>query len=107
VIVGLGIDIAEVDRVRTAIERHGEAFLKRVFTPEEIDYCKRHRNRFERYAGRFAAKEAAMKALEQAGETGCAGWISRLCASGAASQRCSFAVRHGNLPTVSKSRVSP
>jgi len=63
VIVGLGIDIAEVDRVRTAIERHGEAFLKRVFTPEEIDYCKRHRNRFERYAGRFAAKEAAMKAL--------------------------------------------
>src|SRR2546422_1024971 len=42
---------------------HCRPSVARVFTPEEIDYCKRHRNRFERYAGRFAAKEAAMKAL--------------------------------------------
>jgi len=63
VIVGLGLDIAEVDRMRAAIERHGEAFLRRLFTPDEITYCESHRNRFERYAGRFAAKEAAMKAL--------------------------------------------
>jgi len=63
VIVGLGVDIAEVDRIRAAIERHGPAFLERVFTPSEIDYCERHRNKYERYAGRFAAKEAAMKAL--------------------------------------------
>lgn len=62
-IVGLGVDIAEVERVAAAIRRHGEAFLRRVFTPAEIDYCERHRNRFERYAGRFAAKEAGMKAL--------------------------------------------
>lgn len=62
-IVGLGVDIAEVDRVEAAIRRHGEPFLKRVFTPVEIAYCERHRNKFERYAGRFAAKEAAMKAL--------------------------------------------
>ena len=62
-IVGLGVDIAEVDRVRAAIERRGEAFLRRVFTPAEIAYCEHHRDRFERYAGRFAAKEAAMKAL--------------------------------------------
>ncbi len=62
-IVGLGVDIAEVDRVRAAIERRGEAFLKRLFTPREMAYCETHRNRYERYAGRFAAKEAAMKAL--------------------------------------------
>jgi len=63
VIVGLGVDIAEVRRVAEAVRRHGEAFLKRVFTPAEIAYCERHRNKYERYAGRFAAKEAAMKAL--------------------------------------------
>ncbi len=62
-IVGLGVDIAEVDRVEKAIARHGEAFLQRVFTPAEIAYCDSRRNKYERYAGHFAAKEAAMKAL--------------------------------------------
>ncbi len=62
-IVGLGVDIAEVSRIRASIERHGEHFLRRVFTTAEIAYCERHRNKYERYAGRFAAKEAAMKAL--------------------------------------------
>lgn len=62
-IVGLGADIAEIDRVEAAIQRRGRAFLERIFTPAEITYCERHRNRMERYAGRFAAKEAAMKAL--------------------------------------------
>ena len=62
-IVGLGVDIAEVDRIKGAIERHGKTFLKRVYTPQEIAYCEGFRNKFERYAGRFAAKEAAMKAL--------------------------------------------
>jgi len=62
-IVGLGVDLAEVSRVRAAIERRGEAFLHRVFTEREIAYCEPHRDKFERYAGRFAAKEAAMKAL--------------------------------------------
>jgi holo-[acyl-carrier protein] synthase len=62
-IVGLGVDIAEVGRVKAAIERHGETFLRRVYTPREREYCERFRNKFERYAGRFAAKEAAMKAL--------------------------------------------
>ena len=62
-IVGLGLDIAEIDRVRAAIERRGESLLKRLFTPAEIAYCESHRDRYERYAGRFAAKEAAMKAL--------------------------------------------
>lgn len=62
-IVGLGVDIAEVARVKAAIERHGETFLRRVYTPKEREYCERFKNKYERYAGRFAAKEAAMKAL--------------------------------------------
>ena len=62
-IVGTGIDIAEVPRIRQAIERFGARFLERVFTPGEIRYCESKANRFERYAARFAAKEAAMKAL--------------------------------------------
>ena len=62
-IVGLGIDISEIDRIEAAILRHGRAFLERVFTPKEIEYCERHRGSGERYAARFAAKEAAMKAL--------------------------------------------
>jgi holo-[acyl-carrier protein] synthase len=62
-IVGLGVDIAEVERVKAAIERHGEVFLRRVYTAGEREYCERFKNKFERYAGRFAAKEAAMKAL--------------------------------------------
>ena len=62
-IVGMGIDIAEVERVKAAIERHGEAFLRRVYTPRERQYCEKFKNKYERYAGRFAAKEATMKAL--------------------------------------------
>lgn len=62
-IVGLGLDIAEIDRIEAAINRHGAAFLERLYTPAEVAYCERHKNRFERYAARFAAKEAAMKAL--------------------------------------------
>ena len=62
-IVGTGIDIAEVPRIRQAIERFGQRFLDRVFTPGEIRYCDSKANRGERYAARFAAKEAAMKAL--------------------------------------------
>ena len=62
-IVGLGVDIAEVARVKAAIERHGETFLRRLYTAKEQEYCERFKNKYERYAGRFAAKEAAMKAL--------------------------------------------
>jgi holo-[acyl-carrier protein] synthase len=62
-IVGLGVDITEVDRMQAAIARRGRAFLERLFTPAEIAYCQKHRHSAERFAGRFAAKEAAMKAL--------------------------------------------
>jgi holo-[acyl-carrier protein] synthase len=62
-IVGTGIDIAEVPRIRQSIERFGDRFLQRIYTPGEIRYCESKANRAERYAARFAAKEAAMKAL--------------------------------------------
>jgi holo-[acyl-carrier protein] synthase len=62
-IVGLGADITEVDRIQGAIERQGERILRRIYTAAEIAYCERFKNKYERYAGRFAVKEAAMKAL--------------------------------------------
>jgi|SRR5271165_826269 len=62
-IVGTGIDIAEVPRIAESIERFGDRFLRRIFTEGEIQYCDSKANRVERYAARFAAKEAAMKAL--------------------------------------------
>ena len=62
-IVGLGVDIAEVERVQGAIERQGERFLKRVYTEKERAYCEKFKNKYERFAGRWAVKEAAMKAL--------------------------------------------
>ena len=62
-IVGMGVDLAEVHRIREAIERRGARILNRLYTANERAYCERARNKYERYAGRFAAKEAAMKAL--------------------------------------------
>lgn len=62
-IVGTGIDIAEVPRIRDTIARFGSRFIERVFTEGEIRYCESKANRYERYAARFAAKEAGMKAL--------------------------------------------
>jgi holo-[acyl-carrier protein] synthase len=62
-IVGSGIDIAEVPRIEASIARFGDRFLRRIFTEGEIRYCDSKANRIERYAARFAAKEAAMKAI--------------------------------------------
>ncbi len=62
-IIGTGIDIAEVPRVAAAVERFGQRFLRRIFTQGEIRYCDSKANRIERYAARFAAKEAAFKAI--------------------------------------------
>lgn len=62
-IVGLGLDISEIDRIEAALTRHGPAILQRLYTPDEVAYCESYKNKFERYAGRFAAKEAGMKAL--------------------------------------------
>ena len=62
-IVGTGIDITETARIQQALERHGDRFARRIYTPAEVAYCEQFKNRAERYAARFAAKEAAFKAL--------------------------------------------
>jgi holo-[acyl-carrier protein] synthase len=62
-ILGTGIDLAEVPRIRKSIERYGERFLSRIYTETERAYVERKANKYERYAARFAAKEAGMKAL--------------------------------------------
>jgi len=62
-IVGIGLDATDIPRVKDTYDRYGERFLRRVFTDGEIAYCMRRRNPVPHLAGRFAAKEAAMKAL--------------------------------------------
>lgn len=62
-ILGLGTDIIEIERLRTSIERHGLHFLNRLFTQKEQDYCYRFQDPAPHFAGRFAAKEAIAKAL--------------------------------------------
>lgn len=62
-IVGLGLDIEEIERVEQVLTRRGDAMLRRLYTAREVAYCESHKKKFERYAARFAAKEAAMKAL--------------------------------------------
>jgi holo-[acyl-carrier protein] synthase len=62
-IVGTGIDVVEVPRVAAALERFGRRFVERIFTEDEIRYCDSKAKPAERYAARFAAKEAAMKAI--------------------------------------------
>jgi len=62
-ILGTGVDIIEVERIRTAVARFGDRFLNRVLTPAELDYCRRHRDPTPCLAARFAAKEAVSKAF--------------------------------------------
>jgi holo-[acyl-carrier protein] synthase len=73
VIVGSGVDLCEVARIKDAIARHGRRFQERVFTAREIAYAQSKANLYERYAARFAAKEAGMKALGT-GWRGGVGW---------------------------------
>ena len=60
---GIGTDIIEISRLEKAIQRYGARFLDRLFTPKEQLYCYRYRDSSRHFAGRFAAKEAAVKAL--------------------------------------------
>jgi holo-[acyl-carrier protein] synthase len=62
-VIGIGTDIIECLRVAKMIERHGELFITRVYTPHEIEYCTARKAATQHYAGRFAAKEAVLKAL--------------------------------------------
>ena len=77
-IVGIGVDLEEVGRIRSAIERHGERFVRRIFTPGEVAHAEEKAHPFSSYAARFAAKEATMKALGTGlGSRGFAGGISK------------------------------
>jgi holo-[acyl-carrier protein] synthase len=62
-VIGLGTDLIEIERIERSFRRFGEAFLRRVFTPGEIAYCMARKNYAESLAARFAAKEAGAKAL--------------------------------------------
>lgn len=63
-IIGIGTDIAEVHRIKEAIEKYGERFLKRIYTETEINYCEQFKEgKYQHYAARFAAKEAFSKAI--------------------------------------------
>jgi holo-[acyl-carrier protein] synthase len=62
-VLGLGIDIIEIVRVKKSIEKYGDKFLSKVFTEGEINYCDKKFNKYQHYAARFAAKEAVYKAL--------------------------------------------
>ena len=62
-IIGLGFDVTDIPRIADALSRYGDRFMYRVFTDGEVDYCSRRRVPAMHFAGRFAAKEAAMKAL--------------------------------------------
>ena len=61
-VVGIGVDIVEVKRIARALA-NGNSMIQRVFTEAEADYCQQRKNLYQHYAGRFAAKEAALKAL--------------------------------------------
>ncbi len=62
-VLGIGTDIIECDRIARMLNRHGDLFVRRVFTPNEIDYCSGRKMAYQHYAGRWAAKEAVLKTL--------------------------------------------
>jgi holo-[acyl-carrier protein] synthase len=62
-VVGLGIDIIEIARVKRSVDEYGSLFLNKVFTDDEIIYCNSKFNRYQHFAARFAAKEAVYKAM--------------------------------------------
>jgi holo-[acyl-carrier protein] synthase len=62
-ILGIGTDITECLRIAQMIERHGELFIARVYTPQEIQYCQSRKQSTQHFAGRWAAKEAVLKAV--------------------------------------------
>lgn len=72
-IVGIGVDIIEINRIQDSVERLGDSFLKKIFTPSEIAYCESKIKKYQHYAARFAAKEAVYKAFTNAHQSGL-GW---------------------------------
>ncbi|HLG32009.1 MAG TPA: holo-ACP synthase [Ignavibacteriaceae bacterium] len=69
-VLGIGIDIIEIDRIRESVEKYGEKFLQKIYTTNELDYCLKKQNKFQHLAARFAAKEAVFKAMESSWKKG-------------------------------------
>lgn len=62
-VIGIGIDIIEIERIKNSIERFGNSFLNKIYTQNELDYCLAKNNKYQHLAARFAAKEAIYKAV--------------------------------------------
>ncbi len=69
-VLGVGIDIIEIDRIKESVEEYGDSFLKKIYTPNEIKYCFEKFNKYQHLAARFAAKEAVYKAVSSGWEQG-------------------------------------
>ena len=113
-ILGIGLDATDIPRVAEVFERYGDRFLRRVFTDGEIAYCTRRRNPVPHLAGRFAAKEAAMKALGTGHSRGVlwkdievvrGGGPARLQLSGGAERRAASMNVRGSLLTITHSET--
>lgn len=62
-VIGIGIDIIEIDRIKESAENYGDRFLNKIYTQKELDYCLNKKYKYQHLAARFAAKEAVYKAL--------------------------------------------
>ena len=62
-VLGVGIDIIEIERIKDSVEKYGDRFLNKIYTPNEIKYCVNKFNKYQHLAARFAAKEAVYKAV--------------------------------------------
>ena len=62
-VIGIGIDIIEIERIKNSIDTYGDSFLNKIYTKNELDYCLAKHNKYQHLAARFAAKEAIYKAL--------------------------------------------
>ena len=113
-IIGLGLDATEIPRIRAVVSRYGNRFLHRIFTDGEIAYCMRRRDPVPSLAARFAAKEAAMKALGTGRSRGVLwrdvevvrerGRAPQLRLTGGAQRRFEALKARGTLVTLSHSR---
>ncbi|MCE2726331.1 MAG: holo-ACP synthase [Planctomycetaceae bacterium] len=91
-VLGVGTDITECLRIAQMIERHGELFVGRVYTPLEIEYCRSRRMATQHFAGRWAAKEAVLKALGT-------GWCILVSISHCRSHATAYAVALDEVPS--------
>lgn len=100
-ILGIGIDLEEVERLAQSITKFGDRFLEKMFTPAEIEFCRGKANSSERFAARFAAKEAAFKALQGEWEKGLSWREFEVIAQPGGAPRLEF---HGNTAAFARAK---